>query len=177
MYQTRRSVFFCKTSMMFTKFELTIFSLLIFKFVVEYFCNLAKEDVIHRNISEEDDVHRYVIMIEKIVADSLLYSTIITGGLLCRESFEISFNKLLALLLIGSLLLLTSGLVSCGYLIYNSLDTMDEWLKIFSDILTLCSDLLFFFNMFFKLSFPLVLAVFCDFSISLGVTILHIFLN
>ena len=126
---------------MFTKFELTIFSLLIFKFVVEYFCNLAKEDVIHRNISEEDDVHRYVIMIEKIVADSLLYSTIITGGLLCPESFEISFNKLLALLLIGSLLLLTSGLVSCGYLIYNSLDTMDELLKIFSDILTLCSDL------------------------------------
>ena len=177
-----------------TKFELIAFSLLICKFVQEYFCklylNLVKEDVIHKNIpgdlSEEDNVHKNVrkflsedhySMIEKIVVNSLLYSTIITGGFLCRDSFENSFNKLLALLLIGSFLLLISGMVSCSYLIYNSLDTMDELLKIFSDLLTFCSELLFFFNMFFKSSFPLALAVFCDPSNRLAVTILSSFIN
>ena len=158
--------------MMFTKFELTIFLLLIFNFAQDFFFNLAKEDVIQRDIPDEDNVRHYVITTARIVADSVLYSTVITGGLLCPESFEISLNKLLVLIVIGCLLLFTSGLVSCVYLIYNSLDTMNEWLKIFLNILTLCNNFLLFFNIFFKSLAPIVLAVFCKFSVNLAVTIL-----
>ena len=158
--------------MMFTKFELSILSLLIFNFAQDFFFNLAKEDVIQRDIPDEDNVRHYVITTARIVADSVLYSTVITGGLLCPDSFENSLNKLLVLIVIGCLLLFTSGLVSCVYFIYNSLDTMDEWLKIFLDILTLCNNFLFFFNMFFKSLIPIVLAVFCKFSVNLAVTIL-----
>ena len=116
-----------------TKFELIAFSLLICKFVQEYFCklylNLVKEDVIHKNvprdISEEDNVHKNVqkflpedhfIIIEKIVIDSILYSTIVTGEFLCRASFDNSFNKLLALMLLGSFLLAMTGIASCSLL-------------------------------------------------------------
>ena len=99
--------------MMFTKFELTIFSLLIFNFAQDFFFNLAKEDVVQMDIPDEDNVRHYVITTTRIVADSVLYSTVIIGGLLCPESFEISLYKLLVLIVIGCLFLFTSGLVSC----------------------------------------------------------------
>ena len=63
-------------------------------------------------------------------------------------------------------------MASCSFLMYHSLDIRDEVLKILSVIFTFCSELLFFFNMFFKSSFPLALAVLCDLYIRLAVTIL-----
>ena len=149
-----------------TKFEVLAFLLLICNFVQEYFCklylNLVKEDVIHKNIpgdiSEEDNVHKNVqkflpedhfIIIEKIVIDSLLYSSIVSGGFLCRASFDDSLNKLLALMLLGSFLFVMTGIASCSLLMYHSLGIKDEVLNIFSVIFAFCSELLFFFNMFF----------------------------
>ena len=108
--------------------------------------------------------------------DSILNLTIVTGGFLCRASFDNSFNKLLALMLLGSFLLVISGIASCSLLIYHSLGIKDEVLRIFSVIFTFCSELLFFFNMFFESSFPLALEVFCDLAIRLAVTIFSSFL-
>ena len=73
--------------MMFTKFELSILSLLIFNFAQDFFLNLAKEDLVQSDIPDEDNVRHYVITTARIVADSVLYSTVITGGFLVPDSF------------------------------------------------------------------------------------------
>ena len=59
--------------MMFTKFELSILSLLIFNFAQDFFLNLAKEDLVQSDIPDEDNVRHYVITAARIVGDAVLY--------------------------------------------------------------------------------------------------------
>ena len=135
-----------------TRFEVLAFLLLICKFVQDYSCklysDLIKEDIDHKNVPEALPEDHFII-IEKIIIDSRLYSSIVSGGFLCRASFDESLNKLLALMLLGSCLLVMTGIASCSLLVYHSLGIRDEVLKIFSVVFTFCSELLFFFNMFF----------------------------
>ena len=164
-----------------TRFEVLAFLLLVCKFVQDYSCklylDLIKEDIDHKNVLEAFPEDHFII-IKQIIFDSLLYSSIVSGGFLCQTSFDESFNKLLALMLLGSCLLVMSGVVSCSLLVYHSLGIRDEVLKIFSVVFTFCSELLFFFNMFFESSFPLALTVFCDFVIRFAATfLLHLFLQ
>ena len=134
-----------------TRFEVLAFLLLICKFVQDYSCklylDLVKGDIDHKNVPEvlpEEDIdHKNVpkvlpedlsIMIEKIIINSLLYSSIVSGGFLCRTSLDDSLNKLLALMLLGSCLLVMNCIASCSLLMYHSLGIKDEVLNIFSVI-------------------------------------------
>ena len=120
----------------------------------------------------------HFIIIEKIIIDSRLYSSIVSGGFLCRASFDESLNKLLALMLLESCLFAMTGIASCSFLVYHSLGIRDEVLNIFSVVFTFCSELLFFFNMFFESSVPLALTVFVISLLdSLSTSFLHLFLH
>ena len=117
-----------------TRFEVLAFLLLICKFVQDYSCklyfDLIKEDIDHKNVSETLPEDHFFI-VEKIIIDSLLYASIVSSGFLFRASFDESLNKLLALMLLGSCLLVMTGIASCCLLMYHSLGIKDEVLKIF----------------------------------------------
>ena len=114
---------FHDTLMMFTKVEISVLSLLILYYAQDFFLNLVKEDLVQNEfpdeLPDEDNVCHYIITGVRIIADSVLYSTVIIGGFLVPDSFQVSLNKLLVLIGIGCLFLLTSGLVSSLYITYN----------------------------------------------------------
>ena len=161
---------------MFTLVEISVLSLLILYYVQDFFMNLVKEDLVQDEffdeLPDEGNVCHYIITGVRIISDSVLFSTVIICGSLVPDSFQVSLNKLLILIGIGCLFLLTIGLVSSFYLTYNSLGSMNDWLKILLNILTLCNNLLLFFNIFFKSLAPICLVVFCKFFINLAVVIL-----
>ena len=164
-----------------TRFEVVAFFLLILKIVQDYSCklyfNLIKEDIDHKDVPETLPENHFII-VEKIIIDSLLYASIVSSGFLCQASFDESLNKLLALMLLGSCLLVMTGIASCSLLVYHSLGIRNEVLKIFLVAFTFCSELLFFFNMFFESSVPLALTVFVISLLdSLSTSFLHLFLH
>ena len=117
-----------------TRFEVLAFLLLICKFVQDYSCklyfDLIKEAIDHKNVPETLPEDHFFI-VEKIIIDSLLYASIVSSGFLFRASFDESLNKLLALMLLGSCLLVMTGIASCSLLAYHSLGIRNEVLKIF----------------------------------------------
>ena len=152
MFQIESSVCFSKTIIMFltlTRFQVMAFLLLICKFVQDYssklYFDLIKEDIDHKNVPETLPEDHFII-VEKIIIDSLLYASIVSSGFLFRGSFDESLNKLLALMLLGSCLLVMTSIASCSLLVYNSFGKRNEVLKIFSVVFTFCSKLLFFFK-------------------------------
>ena len=73
--------------MMFTTVEISVLSLLILYYAQDFFLNLVKEDLVQNEFPDEDNVRHYVITGARIIADSVLYSTVIIGGLLVPDSF------------------------------------------------------------------------------------------
>ena len=157
---------------MLTTVEISVLSLLILYHVQDFFMNMFKEDLDQNEFPDQDNISHYIITGVKIITDSILYSTVIIGGFLIPDSFQVSLNKLLIFMGIGCLFLFTSGLVSSLYLTFNSFGSMNNWLNIFLNIFTLCNNLLLFFNVFFKSLVPIILVVFCKFSINLVIVLL-----
>ena len=79
-------------------------------------------------------------------------------------------------MLVGCCLLVITGIVFCGITVYHSFGIKNEVLKNSSTVLSFCSELLFLFNMLFESPVPLVLSIFCDFTITFAVDILFVFL-
>ena len=162
-----------------TRFEILAFFLLILKYVQKYgyklYVDLIKEDIDYENVPETTAVNDFII-IHEIMLDSLLYASIISSGFLSRSTFDESFSKLLILMLVGCCLLVITGIVFCGITVYHSFGIKNEVLKISSTVLSFCSELLFLFNMLFESPVPLVLSIFCDFTITFVVDIFFVFL-
>ena len=75
--------------------EISVLSLLILYHVQDFFMNIFKEDLDQDEFPDQDNISHYIITGVKIITDSILYSTVIIGGFLIPDSFQVSLNKLL----------------------------------------------------------------------------------
>ena len=171
----------------FSKFEMLALILLLIKYSQRYALrlfstsikrNIGYEEVIKNSasfeVSEKNFTSDFNTVFE-IMIDSLPYVSVAVFGLFSKNSFNISFTKLLVFMITGCFLCIFLVTAFCGAAIYYLAEIKDQLLKISTTFFAFCSQVLFVFNLIFELPILLFLSILCNSLITLTVDIFFVF--
>ena len=170
----------------FSKFEMLALILLLIKYSQRYALrlfstsikrNIGYEEVIKNSasfeVSEKNFTSDFNTVFE-IMIDSLPYVSVAVFGLFSKNSFNISFTKLLVFMITGCFLCIFLVTAFCGAAIYYLAEIKDQLLKISTTFFAFCAQVLFLFNLIFESPIPLFISIFCS-LITLSVNIFFVF--
>ena len=160
----------------FSKFEMLALILLLIKYSQRYVLklfsagikrNIGYEEVIKSSasfeVSETIFTSDFNTVLE-IMTDSLPYVSVAVYGLFSKSSFNMSFTKLLVLMITGCCMCVFLVTAFCGAAIYYLAEIKDQLLKISTTFFAFCVQVLFVFNLIFESPIPLFLSILCYYT-------------
>ena len=173
----------------FSKFEMLALILLLIKYSQRYALrlfstsikrNIGYEEVIKNSasfeVSEKNFTSDFNTVFE-IMIDSLPYVSVAVFGLFSKNSFNISFTKLLVFMITGCFLCIFLVTAFCGAAMYYLDEIKFQLLKISATFFSFCSQVLFVFNLIFETPIPLFLSILCNFLITLSIDIFFVYID